>query len=180
MTEMLDLASVWDAFYRDHQVGDVVSGTVIELTGADGLPRDGARVDLGGVEGFIPASAVSWAFHRACLPPLGAKVYCPILRLEGDARKVVLAEPIWNWEQWKDIEERYPVGSRHQGQVVHLASFGAFVRFEPGVEGLLPTDGLRNSGPSDSPKALLSEGQLLEVVIGSVTRQRQELLLEFP
>jgi 4-hydroxy-3-methylbut-2-enyl diphosphate reductase len=128
--------------------GAVVEGTVKSLTDF------GAFIDLGGVDGLLHVSEMSWGRvgHPSEVLREGERVRVQVLRLDRERDRIslglrqVLANP------WDDVERRYPVDSIHEGRVVRLANFGAFVELEPGIDGLVHVSELsdhRVSRPSE-------------------------------
>jgi small subunit ribosomal protein S1 len=171
-----DPDSAWSCFVAGHKEGDVVSGTTTRLQAGRDRFDAVALVDLGGVEGSIHSREVPWSSFP-WLPRPGEKVYCPILRIDAETKVVVLGGPLWNWEQWQGVEQRFPVGTRHTAQVTCLTNSGAWVRLEPGVEVLIVLSELQRNQTVERPCDLLSEGQEVEVVVLSVPRHPQQLLL---
>ncbi len=99
----------------------------------------GAFVDLGGVDGFVHVSEISWQRQQsatAFLQP-GQKVRCAILKIDKETRKLSLSLKQLEASPWDELEQRFPIGTVVNGKVTRTADFGAFVELEPGVEGLV-------------------------------------------
>lgn len=113
--------------------GAVVEGTVKSLTDF------GAFIDLGGVDGLLHVSEMSWGRvgHPSEVIHEGEKVRVQVLRLDRERGRISLGLRQVVANPWDDVERRYPVDSLHEGRVVRLANFGAFVELEPGIDGLV-------------------------------------------
>lgn len=113
--------------------GDLVTGRVTNLR------RFGAFVDLGGFEGLVHISEMSWGRvnHPGDVVQLGQEVWVYVLDVNREERKVQLSIKRLLADPWQAIEERYSVGQVIRGQVTNVVSFGAFVRVAEGVEGLI-------------------------------------------
>lgn len=99
----------------------------------------GAFVDLGGVDGFLHVSEISWQRQQSAAQFLqpGQKVQVAVIKIDRDTRKVGLSLKQLEGNPWNDIQDRFPVGSVVTGKVTRTADFGAFVELEPGLEGLV-------------------------------------------
>ncbi|MDQ7792895.1 MAG: bifunctional 4-hydroxy-3-methylbut-2-enyl diphosphate reductase/30S ribosomal protein S1 [bacterium] len=120
---------VWDSL----EEGRLVTGTVKRLADF------GAFVDLGGVDGLLHVSELSWkrVGHPREVVQEGQSVQCKVLKLDRERRRISLGLKQLEADPWESIESKYPPGTLVDGKVVSLASFGAFVELEPGVEGLV-------------------------------------------
>jgi small subunit ribosomal protein S1 len=100
----------------------------------------GAFVDLGGVDGLLHVSQMSWqrVNNPADIVQPGQRVRVVVLKLDHEARKVGLGLKQMTASPWDDVEQKYHTGAVVNGKVVKLADFGAFVELEPGIEGLIP------------------------------------------
>lgn len=144
--------------------GAVVEGTVKSLTDF------GAFIDLGGVDGLLHVSEMSWGrvTHPSEVLHEGEKVRVQVLRLDHERDRIslglrqVLANP------WDDVEARYPVDSIHEGRVVRLANFGAFVELEPGIDGLVHVSELSDHHVT-RPNEVVAVGDPVTVQVLRVT-----------
>jgi len=155
-------ADPWDIVVAAYRGGDVVCGTVTRLIPGSSVVHDVAHVDLSGVSGIIPASAVPWLSHRSLLPRVGDRVYCQVAGIDPETHTAVLGGPLVQWEEWLAALPRYEPGTRHHGRAVHVTVSGVYVELEPGIEGLIPTD--QQAGRTFTP------GEAVDVVIISVRR----------
>ena len=125
----------WDALDAELKVGDKVKGKVVVMADY------GAFVEIApGVEGLIHVSEMSWSQHLRSAQDflkVGDEVEAVILTLDRQDRKMSLGIKQLKDDPWKDIETKYPVGSRHHAKVRNFTNFGVFVELEEGVDGLI-------------------------------------------
>ena len=125
----------WDALDAELKVGDKVKGKVVVMADY------GAFVEIApGVEGLIHVSEMSWSQHLRSAQDflkVGDEVEAVVLTLDRNERKMSLGIKQLKEDPWKDIEEKYPVNSRHQAKVRNFTNFGVFVELEEGVDGLI-------------------------------------------
>jgi predicted RNA-binding protein with RPS1 domain len=154
------------------QVGDVREGTVRSI-------RDfGAFVDLGGADGMIHVSQMSWdrIKHPSEVLELGQRVKVKINKIDPDTHKISLAYRDLFESPWAKAPAKYPVTARVTGTVSKIMDFGAFVKLEPGVEGLVHISELSHKRVfrvSD----VVKEGQQVEVKVLSVDPENQRISL---
>ena len=124
----------WDALDPNLKVGDKVHGKVVVMTDY------GAFVEVApGVEGLIHVSEMSWSSHLRSAQDfmkVGDEVDAVILTLDREQRKMSLGVKQLTEDPWKNIEDKYPVGSKHTAKVRNFTNFGVFVELEEGVDGL--------------------------------------------
>ena len=144
--------------------GDVVEGTVRNL-----MPY-GAFIDLGGVDGLLHVSDLSWS--RVASPEdvltVGQTVQVKLLKIDPETRKISLGMKQLQAEPWEAVPGKYKVGERVTGRVVRLMDFGAFVELEPGIEGLIHVSEMSWVKKVRKPSDILKEGDTVEAVILSV------------
>lgn len=153
--------------------GDTVRGTVSSL-------RDfGAFVDLGGIDGLIPISELSWGqvASAAEVLSLGQEVEVAIKELDWERNRVSLSLRATKDDPWDKAEQRYSPGSVHMGQVARLMQFGAFVTLEPGIDGLLHVSRLGGGRRINHPREAVEEGQEISVRIESLDRDKRRIAL---
>ncbi len=148
------------------QEGDTVAGVVSSL-------RDfGAFVDLGGVDGLIPISEVSWTrvddieqYFR-----VGETVQVVVNTIDWDKERISLSYKKTQEDPWEKAVTTFNEGSVHQGTVSHLAQFGAFVTLAPGVDGLIHISklGAGDGRRINHPSQVVEPGQIIEVIVESV------------
>ncbi len=157
---------------RELEVGQTREGTVRSLQ------NFGAFVDLGGVDGLIHISQLSWdrIKHAEEILQLGQKVKVKIQKIDPQTGKIGLAFRDLSENPWANAARDFPSRSRVKGTVSRLMEFGAFVRLGPGVEGLIHISELSHKRVfrvSD----MLSEGQEVEVMVLSVDPEQQRISL---
>jgi small subunit ribosomal protein S1 len=136
----------------------------------------GAFVDLGGVDGLIHISQMAWERidHPSQILALGQKVKVRIEKYDRETGKIGLSYREQTANPWNNASQNYPVGSRRQGKVTKVMQFGAFVKLEPGIEGMVHISEIswqRVARVSD----VLKEGQEVEVEIVSVDMDKQRI-----
>lgn len=155
------------------KVGDVVEGTVKAVLGF------GAFVDLGGVEAVIPREEVSW--EKAASPAdhlrQGNKVQAKIMRLNPENGKITLSRKQMTANPWEAVAQKYPKGSIVTGEVTGLTKFGAFVRLEEGLTGLIHASDLSWSSAPQQPQEFLKEGDSVQAAVLEYDLSRQRLSL---
>jgi small subunit ribosomal protein S1 len=138
----------------------------------------GAFVDLGGLDGLIHISQLSWdrVKHPSEVLEVGQKVKVRIEKFDKDTGKVSLSYREVGANPWQNAASKYPVGARTTGTVSRLMDFGAFVKLEPGVEGLIHISELGH-GRVFRTRDVVSEGQEVEVKVLSVDEENQRISL---
>ena len=141
--------------------GEKLKGQVKSLTGF------GAFVDLGGIEGLLHISDMSWGKigHPSELFHVGQEVEVVVLDFSEKDEKISLGYKQLTEDPWKTVKEKYIVGQKIKGKVVSLTDFGAFVELEKGVEGLVHVSDLTWSRKIIHPKKVLQQGQEVEVTV---------------
>jgi small subunit ribosomal protein S1 len=139
----------------------------------------GAFVDLGEVRALLHISDISWG--RIQKPTdvvhIGQEIDVKILKVDAANGKVSVGLKQLMPNPWRELEKKYPVGSRVQGKVTRLADFGAFVEVEPGVEALVPLSEMSWSRSVRRPSDLLAEGQEIEALVLSADKSKRRLSL---
>jgi small subunit ribosomal protein S1 len=143
------------------------------------IHKFGVFVTLGGIDGFIPVSEVSW--ERIVSPvntlTLGEKVTTRVLSLDWDKNRITLSIKATQPDPWLNVSDRYAIDSRVKGEIVRLAQFGAFVKLEPGLEGLIHISNLRTGRRINHPKEAVEVGQMIEAYVLSVDAQSRKISL---
>lgn len=150
--------------------GDVCQGMVTNLTAF------GAFVDLGGVEGLVHISELSWDRVRNAGDVLqtGQEVEVYVLGVNPDEGRVALSVKRLRPNPWSDVESRYHLGQVIEGVVTNVVSFGAFVRVEEGVEGLVHISELAE-GSFLHPRNIVREGDTVRAKVLNVDSASQRL-----
>ncbi|MFC1841427.1 S1 RNA-binding domain-containing protein, partial [Thermodesulfobacteriota bacterium] len=153
--------------------GMAVSGTITSIK------KFGAFIDIGGIEGLIPVSEISWGRVEdiETVMSVGQKVDVAISTLNWDedkfsfSLKEVLPDP------WDNLSQRYPEGSLHKGNVVRLTKFGAFINIEPGIDGLVHISELGKGKRINHAKEVLDVGQEIEARVNRIDEEKRRLSL---
>ncbi|MGD2103722.1 MAG: S1 RNA-binding domain-containing protein [Anaerolineae bacterium] len=160
---------------RELEPGDVRKGRVTNLCSF------GAFVDLGGFEGLVHISELSWGRvgHPSDVLAPGQDVDVYVLNVEPERERVGLSIKRLQPNPWQSVEERYSVGDTVEGTVTHVVDFGAFVQLEEGLEGLIHVSELE-SGRSCDPHDVLDPNDVVTVEVLSIdsSRRRMGLRLE--
>lgn len=151
------------------QEGDIRSGTVRNLC------EFGAFVDLGGADGLIHISELSWqrVKHARDVLKVGEEVEVYVLRIDRDRKRIGLSLKRLQPDPWHVAEEKYEVGQIVKGTITNIVDFGAFARIEDGIEGLIHVTEL--SDGDFAPRDLVREGEELYVKILSMDGDRQRM-----
>ena len=153
------------------------------VTGAiTSIASFGAFVDIGGLEGLIPISEISWGRVKDIHDHLrvGQEVDVAAKSLDWENDKFSFSLKETQTDPWENVPAKYPEGSLHTGTVARLAPFGAFVTLEPGVDGLLHISELGKEKHIHHPKEVLAENQAVEVKISRLDAKQKRLSLELP
>jgi small subunit ribosomal protein S1 len=154
------------------QEGENTEGVVRKITDF------GAFVDLGGLDGLIHISQMSWdrIKHPSEVLKEGEKIQVRIKTIDRETGKIGLTYRDLQDSPWADASSRFPEGSVHKGVVSRLAQFGAFVKLAPGVEGLVHLSEISHQRVT-TPASMLKEGAEVEVKVISVDSEAQRISL---
>lgn len=143
-----------------------------------GLTDFGAFIDLGGVDGLLHVSEMSWGRvnHPSDVLSVGDEVQVKILKLDKEKEKISLGLKQVTPNPWDSVEERYQPGKVIQGRVVRIVPFGAFVELEPGVEGLVHISQLADRHVAD-PREVVQEGDTVSVRVLRASREERRISL---
>jgi small subunit ribosomal protein S1 len=139
----------------------------------------GAFVDLGGIDGLLHITDMSWGRvtnpHDVVKIDQELEVY--ILAVDKDKEKIALSLKHKQPSPWQDVQAKYPVNSRHTGEVVNIMSYGAFVKLEPGIEGLVHISEMSWTKRINHPSELVQIGDTIEVQVLNINQDKQEISL---
>ena len=165
----------WDALDPDLKVGDKVKGKVVVMADY------GAFVEIApGVEGLIHVSEMSWSQHLRSAQDflkVGDEVEAVILTLDRTERKMSLGIKQLKEDPWKDIEVKYPVGSKHTAKVRNFTNFGVFVELEEGVDGLIHISDLSWTKKVKHPSEFTQIGAPIDVIVLEIDKDNRRLSL---
>ena len=153
--------------------GDMITGTVKNIADF------GAFIDLGGIDGLLHITDMSWGRinHPSEMLKIDQEIEVKILNIDMDKEKIALGLKQKEASPWEEIEGRYPVGSRVRGAVVNLMSYGAFVRLEDGIEGLVHISEMSWTRRINHPSDIVSQGEEVDVVVLDIDKNKQEISL---
>jgi small subunit ribosomal protein S1 len=156
---------------RSLNLGDCVSGMVTTVTDF------GAFIDLGGVEGLIHISELSWGRvgHPKEIVSEGEEVEVCVLDVDQERKRVALSLKKLCKNPWDSIQERYYPGQVVEAVITSVVSYGAFARLEEGVDGLIHVSEFGDSNGDATPLDLVGKGQKVEVEILSMEPEKQRL-----
>ena len=165
----------WDALSADLKVGDKVQGKVVVMADY------GAFIEIApGVEGLIHVSEMSWSAHLHSAQEfmkVGDEVDAVILTLDREERKMSLGVKQLKADPWENIEEKYPVGSKHTAKVRNFTNFGVFVEVEEGVDGLIHISDLSWTKKVKHPSEFTKIGEQIEVQVLDIDKENRRLSL---
>ena len=153
--------------------GAILTGTVKNLTDY------GAFVDLGGIDGLLHITDMSWGrlTHPRDLVNVGDEIQVKVLKFDKDKQRVSLGFKQLTPDPWLDAVERYPVGARVQGRILSVTDYGAFVELEQGIEGLVHVSEMTWSKRMKHPSKLVKPGDEVETVVISVNPSDRRISL---
>ena len=139
----------------------------------------GAFVDLGGIDGLLHITDMSWERigHPSEMVTIDQEIEVMILKIDYENEKIALGLKQKTANPWDDVEEKYAVNSRVTGEVVNVMSYGAFVKLEAGIEGLVHISEMSWTKRINHPTELVQIGDEIDVVVLSVDREGQQLSL---
>ena len=162
------LEKVW----ANINVGDIVEGTVMRFTDY------GAFVDIGGIDGLLHISEISWGKlkHPKEVLEIGQKINVKILSMNEEKGKISLGLKQTIPEPWTVIDENYSVGQVVEGKVVQIKEYGCFVELEPGLDGLVHISEIKNERVADINEEL-SVGEKVNAKILEIDKERKRISL---
>ena len=166
-------ASKREHLMKELQVGQVRKGVVKNITDF------GAFIDLGGVDGLLHITDMSYGrvTHPSEVVSIGSEVEIKILDIDWQRERISLGMKQLQSYPWKDVSEKYPVGTRVQGKVVSITNYGAFVELEPGIEGLVHISEMSWTRNVRHPSKIVSIGETIEAVVLKVDETEEKISL---
>ncbi|MBL8858274.1 MAG: 30S ribosomal protein S1 [Planctomycetes bacterium] len=157
----------------DIQDGQIRTGTVKNIADF------GVFVDLGGIDGLLHITDMSWGRinHPGEMVKLDQEIEVVVLRVDQDRERIALGLKQKTQSPWEGIESRYPVGTKLEGEVVNIMSYGAFVKLEDGVEGLVHISEMSWTKRINHPSELVKPSDKVHVVVLEYNHQKQEISL---
>jgi small subunit ribosomal protein S1 len=153
--------------------GQVLEGVVKNITDY------GAFVDLGGVDGLLHVTDISWKRinHPSEALQIGETVKVQVIRFNPETQRISLGMKQLEADPWEGVELKYPVGAKFLGRVTNITDYGAFIELEPGVEGLVHVSEMSWTKKNVHPGKIVSTSQEVEVVVLDVDKDKRRISL---
>ena len=163
---------------REKTLEGVHEGAIVEGV-VKNIMDYGAFVDIGGIDGLLHINDISWKRTNKASEVLkiGDKITVQILKLDMANKKISLGMKQTTDDPWKDVINKYPVGTRVKGKVVNLTDFGAFIELEEGVEGMIHVSEMSWTRKVKHPSSILSLGETVEAVVLDIVPSSRKLAL---
>ena len=153
--------------------GEVREGVVKNITDY------GAFVDLGGIDGLLHVTDMSWkrVSHPSQVLAVGDTVKVQIIKINPDTQRISLGMKQLQSDPWDGVEAKYPAGAKFTGRITNITDYGAFVELEPGVEGLVHVSEMSWTKKNVHPGKIVSTSQEVEVVVLDVDASKRRVSL---
>ena len=155
------------------QEGQTLDGIVKNITDY------GAFVDLGGVDGLLHVTDISWKRinHPSEALKLGDNVKVKVIKFNDETKRISLGIKQLNEDPWQNIHERFPIGSKMSGIVTNITDYGSFVELEDGIEGLVHVSEMSWTKKNVHPNHLLSSSEKIEVMVLEIEEDKRRISL---
>ncbi|WP_125255911.1 30S ribosomal protein S1 [Brevundimonas fluminis] len=155
------------------QEGEVREGVVKNITDY------GAFVDLGGIDGLLHVTDMSWkrVSHPSQVLAVGDTVKVQIVKINPDTQRISLGMKQLQTDPWDGVEAKYPVGAKMTGRITNITDYGAFVELEAGVEGLVHVSEMSWTKKNVHPGKIVSTSQEVDVVVLDVDASKRRISL---
>ena len=162
-----------DKLFQEIEVGQIRKGVV------KNIPDFGAFVDLGGVDGLLHITDMSWGRigHPSEMLKIDQEIEVMILSVDKEREKIGLGLKQKTSSPWSQVLEKYPVGTQIHGTVVNIMSYGVFVRIEEGLEGLVHISEMSWTRRLNNPSEMVSVGDEVDVIVLGLNQDKQEISL---
>ena len=163
---------------KRHLLGEIEVGQVRKGT-VKNIADFGAFVDLGGIDGLLHITDMSWGRinHPSDMVKIDDQIEVMVLHVDKDREKIALGLKQKSSSPWENVADKYPVGTRIMGEVVNVMSYGAFVKLEEGIEGLVHISEMSWTKRINHPSELVNIGDKIEVVVLGINKEKQEISL---
>jgi small subunit ribosomal protein S1 len=153
--------------------GQILTGVVKNITDY------GAFVDLGGVDGLLHVTDISWRRinHPTEALSIGQQVQVQIIRFNPETQRISLGMKQLEADPWEGVAAKYPVGAKFLGRVTNITDYGAFVELEPGIEGLVHVSEMSWTKKNVHPGKIVSTSQQVEVMVLDVDEEKRRISL---
>jgi small subunit ribosomal protein S1 len=155
------------------QEGEVRDGVVKNITDY------GAFVDLGGIDGLLHVTDMSWkrVSHPSQVLAVGDTVKVQVVKINPDTQRISLGMKQLQSDPWDGVEAKYPVGAKYTGRITNITDYGAFVELEAGVEGLVHVSEMSWTKKNVHPGKIVSTSQEVDVVVLDVDSSKRRISL---
>ena len=155
------------------QEGEIREGVVKNITDY------GAFVDLGGIDGLLHVTDMSWkrVSHPSQVLAVGDTVKVQIVKINPDTQRISLGMKQLQSDPWDGVEAKYPVGAKYTGRITNITDYGAFVELEAGVEGLVHVSEMSWTKKNVHPGKIVSTSQEVDVVVLDVDASKRRISL---
>jgi small subunit ribosomal protein S1 len=159
--------------WQELKIGGIYPGTVKAITDF------GAFVDLGGVDGLLHITDMSWSkiSHPSEIVALGDKIDVVVLNLDKEAGKISLGLKQRMPDPWQDVETKFPVGTKVKGKIVNIVPYGAFAELDKGIEGLIHISEISWTKRVSTPGEIFAIGDIVETQVLSVDKDARRISL---
>jgi small subunit ribosomal protein S1 len=139
----------------------------------------GAFIDLGGIDGLLHITDISWkrVRHPSEVLTVGQEVLVKVLSFDRERNRVSLGMKQLGNDPWVDLVERYPIGKRLQGKVTNITDYGCFVEIEEGVEGLVHMSEMDWTNKNVHPSKVVTLGDVVDVMVLEIDQDRRRISL---
>jgi small subunit ribosomal protein S1 len=153
--------------------GQIIDGVVKNITDY------GAFVDLGGLDGLLHVTDISWkrVAHPSDVLQVGQNVRVQVIRFNRETQRISLGMKQLEADPWEGVDIKYPVGAKFSGRVTNITDYGAFVELEPGVEGLVHVSEMSWTKKNVHPGKIVSTSQEVEVMVLEVDADKRRISL---
>ena len=165
--------SLRDELLQTLEEGQVCKGVVKNIADF------GAFLDIGGVDGLLHITDMSWGRvnHPSEVVKIDQELQVKVLRFDRERNRIALGLKQLEASPWEEIEKKYPMGSRVTGEVVNIMPYGAFVKLEDGIEGLVHISEMSWTRRVNHPSELVTIGEGVDVVVLDIDKDKQEISL---
>ena len=158
---------------EDLKEGQILDGVVKNITDY------GAFVDLGGVDGLLHVTDISWkrVNHPSEALSVGQQLKVQVIRFNPETQRISLGMKQLEADPWEGVAAKYPVGTKFTGRVTNITDYGAFVELEAGVEGLVHVSEMSWTKKNIHPGKIVSTSQEVEVMVLDVDQEKRRISL---
>jgi len=163
---------------REQLLGELEPGQIRKGV-VKNIAEFGAFVDLGGIDGLLHITDMSWGRigHPSEMVTIDQQIEVMVLNIDRQREKIALGLKQREKSPWDGVADKYPVGSKVTGEVVNVMSYGAFVKLEEGIEGLVHISEMSWTKRVSHPSELVNIGDEIEVVVLGINKEKQEISL---